>query len=321
MSRYISAEIIDDDADDDNTIATTATEMSVVSAYSSALLPDGKKKKRVSRKTAATISLTTPAAAVAAPVPEPKPTLAKWYTEDASVVEMGVDEAGRGPLFGRVYAAAVVLPKGIATDAFDYTDIKDSKKFHSKKKIADVAEYIKTHAIAWSVKYADEQTIDEINILQATQQAMHEAIIDIAQRLDVSSSSGAEAGTTTYQLLIDGNYFVPILHKHSVTKKLSHMPFVTIEQGDGKYASIAAASILAKVARDAYIQKLCAVYPVLQERYCLHKNMGYAANVHREGIKQHGITQWHRRTFGICKTAALICIPEVAGFEDAADDA
>ena len=101
--------------------------------------------------------------------------LNKHYLEDTSILEIGVDEAGRGPLFGRVYAAAVILPKDPATE-YDFSQMKDSKKFHSKKKIAHVADYIKQNAVAWAVAYEDEAAIDKMNILQATQSAMHKAI-------------------------------------------------------------------------------------------------------------------------------------------------
>ena len=91
-----------------------------------------------------------------------------------SIIEIGVDEVGRGPLFGRVYTAAVILPKD---DHFDHSKMKDSKTFHSEKKIREVAEYIKQNAIAWSVTFEDEKTVDEINILQATQKSMHHSIL------------------------------------------------------------------------------------------------------------------------------------------------
>ena len=110
-----------------------------------------------------------------------KTPLQTFYNSDENVIEIGVDEAGRGPMFGRVYAAAVVLPKHDET--FDYSNIKDSKMFHSKKKIKEVAEYIKQNALYWHVSYADEKTIDSINILQATQQCMHESILNIKKRV------------------------------------------------------------------------------------------------------------------------------------------
>ena len=107
-----------------------------------------------------------------------KSSLNKYYSID--LVELGIDEVGRGPLFGRVYAGAVVLPKD---DSFEHTLMKDSKRFHSKKKIEDAAEYIKQRAIAWAVEYEDEQTIDNINILQATQSAMNKGITNVLSQL------------------------------------------------------------------------------------------------------------------------------------------
>ena len=101
--------------------------------------------------------------------------------QEPNRVEIGIDEAGRGPMFGRVYAGVAVLPKD---DGFDHSQMKDSKKFHSKKKIEQVAEYIKENAIAWAVEYEDEQVIDDINILQATQSAMHKAIKNVLLKLD-----------------------------------------------------------------------------------------------------------------------------------------
>ena len=103
------------------------------------------------------------------------------YFDDPTIFEIGVDEAGRGPLFGRVYSAAVVLPK---EDTFEHFRMKDSKKFHSKKQIEEVAEYIKQNAIAWYVSFEDEKTIDKINILQSTQKAMHSAILEVRNQIN-----------------------------------------------------------------------------------------------------------------------------------------
>lgn len=228
----------------------------------------------------------------------PQVILSKFYKEDAHIVEIGSDEAGRGPLFGRVYSAAVVLPKD---DSFDHNKMKDSKKFHSKKKIEEVADYIKKNAIAWSVKYADETTIDTINILQATQQAMHDAIIDVKTQMMQLNSS---LKPSDILLLIDGNYFNPLTHFNKTTNKIEHIPYKMIEGGDNKYTSIAAASILAKVERDKYIEELCEENPELAQRYGIDSNKGYGAKRHLEGIKQYGITKWHRRSFGICKEYA-----------------
>lgn len=209
---------------------------------------------------------------------------------DDETLEIGVDEVGRGPLFGRVYTAAVILPKG---DLFDHSKMKDSKKFHSKTKIQEVAQYIKTKAIAWSITFEDEKTIDLINILQATQQSMHKCISEVLKIQIVKSSK--------VKLLIDGNYFKPLTSYNSETGKIEEVPFKCVEQGDNKYSCIAAASILAKVARDAYIEELCIKNPELVDHYSLLSNKGYGAKKHIEGIKEHGITVWHRRSFGICK--------------------
>jgi ribonuclease HII len=164
--------------------------------------------------------------------------------------------------------------------------MKDSKKFHSKKKICEVAEYIKENAIYWGVGFVSETVIDDINILQATQQSMHKAI---------SIAFQGAGKLKDVSILVDGNYFRPYVHCGS------RIPHVTVEQGDNTYSSIAAASILAKVARDQYIDELCLEHPSLVERYGIDSNKGYGSKKHLDGIKEHGITIWHRRTFGICK--------------------
>jgi ribonuclease HII len=221
--------------------------------------------------------------------------LKKYYDENEITIEIGSDEAGRGPLFGRVYSAAVILPKD---DTFDHYKMKDSKKFHSKKKIKEVAEYIKKSAIAWSVKYADEVKIDDINILQATQWAMHEAIKDVKNQI---LNIKPELNIDDLLLLIDGNYFNPLYHFNKTTSKPILIKHELVEGGDNKYTSIAAASILAKVERDTYIEELCLENPELSEKYGIDSNKGYGAKKHMDGIKKFGITKWHRRSFGICK--------------------
>ena len=238
-------------------------------------------------------------------VPRKSPVaLKRFCQEDPDILEVGVDEAGRGPLFGRVYCGAVILPKDDAL--FDHSLMKDSKKFTSKKKITEAAEYIKTHAISWGVAYSDENVIDNINILQATQRTMHLAIRDaIRDALSGATTSDKTTSDKTTKdleinkihLLVDGNYFKPYLHGPDKVLVSSQ----TVEQGDNTYSSIAAASILAKVARDQYIDDLCAEHPTLSEYYAIDSNKGYGAKKHLDGIKAHGITQWHRRTFGICK--------------------
>ena len=170
--------------------------------------------------------------------------------------------------------------------------MKDSKKFHSKKKIEQVADYIKKNAIAWAVEYEDEQTIDNINILQATQSAMHKCITNILSQL----SNLLDIDYDKILILVDGNYFKPftILNGETIKYKM-------IEGGDNKYTSIAAASILAKTERDKYIDELCKENPELVEHYDINSNKGYGSKKHMDGIKQYGITKWHRKTFGICK--------------------
>jgi len=225
------------------------------------------------------------------------PPLKTCYNEDANIYEIGVDESGRGPLFGRVYTAAVILPKH---NIFDHSQIKDSKKFHSKKKIEEVAEYIKNNALAWYVSFEDEQTIDSINILQATQKSMHTSILETIKQCNkiLKEKNQIEFKDYSYYLLIDGNYFNHITYTN---KPATAIPFKTIEGGDNKYSAIAAASILAKVERDKYIAGLCQENPDLIDKYCLDSNKGYGAKKHIDGIKEHGITIWHRRSFGICK--------------------
>lgn len=231
---------------------------------------------------------------------KPKTILKSCNNEDASIIEIGVDEAGRGPLFGRVYAAAVILPKD---DSFDCSMVKDSKKYHSKKKIEEAAEYIKQNALAWHVSYEDEKKIDEINILQATQSAMHSAILDAKKQCckKMAEQNKCEKKDFNISLLIDGNYFNPITIFNKTTNKIETIPYMTVEGGDNKYASIAAASILAKVSRDNYIEELCEANPELAENYGIDSNKGYGAKKHIDGIKKHGITIWHRRTFAPCK--------------------
>ena len=258
-TEYISAEIIDD-SDDEIIIMKTNKILN--------------KKKRVIK---------------------PKVVLQKCYSQELDVYEIGVDEVGRGPLFGRVYTAAVILPKD---DSFDCSMVKDSKKFTSKKKLLEASEYIKKHALAWYISFEDEKTIDEINILQATQMSMHHSILETMKQMNTSQG----INDSKYSLLIDGNYFKPFTYLNKKTSKIDSVPHITIEGGDNKFASIAAASILAKVERDKYIEELCEENPTLVEHYSIDSNKGYGAKKHIDGIKEHGITIWHRRTFGICST-------------------
>jgi ribonuclease HII len=215
--------------------------------------------------------------------------------------EIGVDEAGRGPLFGRVYTGAVILPPAAAALSFDFSLLKDSKKFTSEKKIREVSDYIKEHAVAWAVAYEEPAVIDALNIRRATLQCMRNAINTVIKNHG-SSASPTSTSTSDYLLLIDGNDFIPMGKFNQRTSEIENYRHVCVESGDNTYACIAAGSILAKVARDDYIEKLCDEYPVLDELYSLRGNKGYGAKKHMDGIREHGITQWHRRSYGICRS-------------------
>ena len=191
-----------------------------------------------------------------------------FYAEDS--LEVGLDEAGRGPLFGRVYVGAAILPP----EGFDHSLMRDSKKLSERKRLI-AYDYIKENAIDWSVAYFDELQIDEVNIFNATFGAMHKALDNLQVRPEM--------------ILVDGSYFTPYTFEH---EQVSH---VCIEKGDDTYSSIAAASILAKVSRDKYIGELCDKYENLNTFYGLASNKGYGTAKHIEGIKEHGITKWHRK--------------------------
>jgi len=217
----------------------------------------------------------------------------KSYFHDDDIPELGLDEVGRGCLFGRVYVAGVILPKN--DPQFQYHLLKDSKKFSSVKKINKVAEYIKEHAIAWHVSFMDENVIDSKNILHASQLAFHDAVKNILSSANIPK---------TPLLLVDGNYFTSYINFDVAKKTFVEIPHVCITNGDNTYCSIAAASILAKVARDNYIIDLCDLHVDLDEKYKLKSNKGYGTADHLHGIHEHGITDWHRKSFGICKQYA-----------------
>ena len=178
-------------------------------------------------------------------------------------IEAGCDEAGRGCLAGSVFAAAVILPPDFKND-----DLNDSKQLSEKKRYA-LRPVIEREAIAWAVGIVTPEEIDKINILKASFLAMHRAIDQLAVKPE--------------HLLIDGNRFTPY-------PDIAHTPVV---KGDGKYLSIAAASILAKTYRDDYMDELAKEYP----DYHWTENKGYPTKAHREAIRAVGITPYHRKTF------------------------
>ena len=191
----------------------------------------------------------------------PMERLRKYHTK--GLIEAGCDEAGRGCLAGPVFAAAVILPHDFIIDLLD-----DSKKMSEKKRYL-VRPLIEANAIAWSVAMVDNREIDEFNILNASIEAMHIAIRQLTIKPQL--------------LLIDGNRFKPF----------QELPHHCIIRGDGTYASIAAASVLAKTYRDDYMQKLNEKYP----DYAWDKNKGYPTRQHRAAILKYGISPYHRRSF------------------------
>ncbi len=209
--------------------------------------------------------------------------LQSCYNE-SNDLEIGVDECARGPMFGRLYTAAVVLPK-----IFDHSKMKDSKKIKSRTTMKTLADYIKENAISWSVDYIEPKEIDEINIRQAVLKCMRTSIQNVIENMD----------NANVFLVIDGNDFISMTYNG---QQLNH---VCVEKGDNTYSFIAAASILAKYEHDKYIMDLCEKYPELDNRYGLKTNVGYGTKKHLDGIKEHGISQWHRRSYGCCKTAPI----------------
>lgn len=205
-------------------------------------------------------------------------------------LEIGVDEAGRGPLFGRVYSGAVMIDS-----SFDTTRVKDSKKFTSKKRLMEAYNYILEHSVAWGVASIDEKLIDKYNIREATFMAMHKAIRDLLSKVSTKNN---------ITLIIDGNCFRPFMYLKD--QQYCNLPHTCIKNGDSLYASIAAASIIAKVERDQYIEDLCNKYSILNEYYGIVKNKGYGTKEHMKGINTYGVTDFHRLSFTPCKNKTKI---------------
>ena len=224
---------------------------------------------------------------------EPHVPLAMFYDLDKFQYEIGIDEAGRGPLLGRVYIAAVVLPKD---GSMDTSSIRDSKKI-SKSKLAQLYDYIIKHAFAYHITFIETAEIDAINIRMAVIKGMHTCAREIIVQLEKKNLPMKEK--ENFCLMVDGNDFPPYVHLETNTP-ITHETFI---QGDNAYANIAAASILAKVSRDNSIMELCRQFPMFDEMYGLKKNMGYGTKKHLDAIRKYGITTFHRRTFGICKSS------------------
>lgn len=187
------------------------------------------------------------------------------------LTEAGCDEAGRGCLAGSVYAAAVILPA-------DYNNplLNDSKQLSLKKRL-ELREQIMRDAVAWAVGVVTAEEIDKLNILRASLLAMHRALDGLA--------------VCPEAIIVDGNRFTPY----------RDIPYTTIVKGDGKYQSIAAASVLAKTFRDDYMNAIAEEYPY----YDWQSNKGYPTKKHREGIRLHGISPYHRKSYNLLGTGEL----------------
>ena len=192
----------------------------------------------------------------------------KSYFNNNNIIEVGLDEAGRGPLIGRVYTGVVNFNNTEVN-----VDVKDSKKLSAKKR-AVVLKWIQENVDEWAVGWAEPEEIDQINILEATKLAMTRAI----DKLDFKPT----------HLVIDGVGW---------EKKFPDYKVQSVVKGDSLYYSIAAASIIAKEYHDAYIKEICENNPELNERYDLLNNMGYGTKKHIEGIKKFGLSNFHRKTF------------------------
>ncbi|MBO5062799.1 MAG: ribonuclease HII [Prevotella sp.] len=181
------------------------------------------------------------------------------------VVEAGCDEAGRGCLAGSVYAAAVILPAD-----YENAELNDSKKLTARKR-NELRQVIERDAVAWAVGIVTPEEIDKINILNASFLAMHRALDALSVRPEA--------------VIVDGNRFKPY----------RDLPHATIVKGDGKYLSIAAASILAKTWRDEYMERIAQEHP----QYDWTSNKGYPTRRHREAIRRFGVTPYHRMSYNL----------------------
>ena len=206
---------------------------------------------------------------------KPLKKLKRYYGNDTTEIQVGLDEAGRGSFFGPVFTAAVIMDPTQNDPEIDM--IRDSKKL-SRKKRNELRDYIENNAVAFSVQSCSAVIVDEINILQATYKSFHSCLKHLHE-LDVKFD----------RILVDGENFKPFACQiHNC-----------IPKGDDEYVCIAAASILAKTHHDDYIDNACIADPTLDEKYNLKSNMGYGTKQHRDGIVVHGLSDGHRRTF--CK--------------------
>ena len=188
-------------------------------------------------------------------------------------IEAGCDEAGRGCLAGSVYAAAVIFPEDYQNEL-----LNDSKQLTERRRY-QLRDIIQRDAVAWAVGVVTPEEIDHINILNASILAMHRALDQLSVRPEA--------------IIVDGNRFKP--YSSPLSPHPSPIPHTTIVKGDGKYLSIAAASILAKTYRDDYMNQLAEEFP----QYDWRSNKGYPTKKHREAIKEYGLTPYHRKSFNL----------------------
>lgn len=200
-------------------------------------------------------------------------------------IEVGVDEAGRGPLAFDVYSAAVVMPTSYDPDDKFVEMIKDSKKVTEKRRIM-LTTYIEKTAIAYGIGTATVAEIDEYNILKATYMAMHRAIDRATEMLTAK-------GFCLDHIMVDGDKFKPYISKQAET----WVPYTCCVDGDAKYLNIAAASILAKTHRDNAILQIVNERPDLDDKYGFLKNKGYGTAKHMIGLQTYGACEYHRRSY------------------------
>ena len=201
-----------------------------------------------------------------------------------TVYELGVDEVGRGCLFGPVVSAAVVMPLEFLEDDIMWKDIKDSKKISEKKRYI-LEAYIKEKAICYGIGECSSEEIDKVNILQASLRSMQRAI-NVAYRQNPIFT----------KILVDGNHFKPFIPPNSEGECI---PYECIEGGDNIKLNIAAASILAKCHRDRYIDSGCSKYPIWNE-YDFKNNKGYGTAKHMQALKRLGTIEGHRLSYKPC---------------------
>ena len=216
----------------------------------------------------------------------PKPELKQFLQEGE--IEIGVDEVGRGCLAGPVVCAACIWPCKEDPENITKYEIRDSKKL-SKKKRKESFEYIKKNAILYSIKFGDNNMVDKYNVLKTTKLLMHECLRDIEEQLKQKNITKIDT------ILVDGPHFDMYLDND-----FEYVNNKCIISGDNVYKSIAAASILAKESRDNYMIQLTKDNPDFC-KYGWATNMAYGTKQHLDAIKEHGITKFHRKTFGICK--------------------